>query len=490
MSSKRLGTSVAGLLVVVLLFTCGENGPSGEGDAGLSNTKCAKGLKAMGPACVPIFDECQDDEVPVLGGGCRHVGPPKTCLKGWAKVRGGWCEPILPNSKCPPGTMEVIGKSTCQPVGPPTKCLKGWALVKGGWCEPILPKNKCPMGTMEVIGKATCQPIGDCGSGTWGKIKTTASTIFVDQSYAGGVSDGSQSKPFKTIGAALYKAAPGDHISIAAGTYKENINIQRKVTLEGRCAQKVTIAGGSKDPVVEMTKWASGAVLRGVTISGTGAGLDVDGVDVTVERVAVSGCEGWGVMVDNGGNLALRDSLVFGNREVGVGTLSASAKLERTVVRDTRERASDKTGGSGVQAIIHLGQSQRSRLSLVDSLVSGNRTFGISVWSSKAELERTVVRHTREQLSDMKLGSGIHVAVQPGQSQGSELILQDSLVAGNRSVGIGLLSSKATIRRSVVRDTSEQTADKKVGFGIAAVVSSGQSKGSALFLQNCEMARR
>jgi len=50
-------------------------------------------------------------------------------------------------------------------------CLPGWTRGKGGWCEPILPKGPCAKGTMEVIGEVACQPMGDCGSGTWGKIK-------------------------------------------------------------------------------------------------------------------------------------------------------------------------------------------------------------------------------------------------------------------------------------------------------------------------------
>ena len=446
MGLRRAGTAIAGLLVVVLLFTCGENGPSDEGDSGVTNTKCAKGLKAMGPACVPIFDECKEDEVPMLGGGCKRVGPPRTCLKGWEKV-------------------------------------------KGGWCEPILPKTKCPLGTMEVIGKSTCQPIGDCGSGTWGNIKTSAKTIYVDQNSKGTSGLGTQAQPYLTIAAALNQAMAGDHIAVAAGTYKEDVSIIRKVALEGRCAQMVTILGGGNWPAVWMKKWASGSILRGVTITGAETGLNVDSVDVSVERVVVQRCQERGIQVAPGGVLTLRDSVVVGNREAGVAVFSAKAILERTVVRDTRERASDKSAGVGIMAMLQPGQSRLSELTIRDSLVAGNRFAGILLESSKAKVERTVIRDTRERASDKKFGFGIEGWVQSGQSVPSELAILDSIVAGNRYIGIALFSSKGTVERTVVRDTHEQVSDNGFGTGIQASIQSGQKHSSELTIRDSMVVR-
>ena len=456
------------------------------GTTGACATTCAAGLKSVGPVWVPIFDQCLGDEIPVLGGGCRHVGPPKTCLKGWAKVKGGWCEPILPKTKCPAGTMEVIGKTTCQPVGPPTKCLTGWALVTGGWCEPILPKGKCPAGTMEVIGKATCQPMGDCGSGTWGKIKTTASTIFVNQSYSGSSPDGSQSKPYITIGAALKAAGAGVHIVVAAGTYTEDVVIDKKVTLEGRCAQKVTITGAGKY-TVEVKSSASGSVIRGLKIAGASRGVLVDGAVVTMEIIDVRGCEDRGVQVQSSGALTLDDSIVAGNREVGVFIFGAKAILRRTVVRDTREHASYLDLGVGIMAQYQTGKV--SDLTLLDCVIDGNRATGIALLSSKATVQRSILRDTLEQKSDNKLGMGLWVACAAGPTPGSELNLLDSIVTGNRTAGIDLYSSKATVERSVVRDTLEDASDNGSGLGIQASVQAGLSRGSELILRDSLLAR-
>ena len=483
MRPRGVGVAVAGLLVVVVfLFTCGENGPSGEGDAS-TNTKCAKGLKPVGPACVPIFDECLDDEVPLLGGGCKRVGV-KECNGGW-----GIADP--PDWKC-------------KPIGTPRKCLKGWAKVKGGWCEPILPRGKCsdgtmpdgpcsdgtmpkvtcPNGTMEKIGYSNCQPIGDCGTGTWGKIKTTASTIYVDQTYNGGGSDGSQSKPFLTIGAALFNATTGKHIAVAAGTYKENVSIMQKVTLEGVCASKVFIYGTGTSQAVDIGKGASGTRLEGVTITSGNSGLRVHSTTATVARVAVRKCDWRGILVDSGSTLTLLDSLVADNRAAGLVVLSSKATVERTVVRNTRSQASDMRFGAGIQVAAQAGLSGGSELALRDSLVADNRTAGLVVLSSKATVERSVVRGTQAQFSDKQFGAGIQASVRAGQTRGSELVLRDSLVAGNRNGGIAVVSSKATIERSVVRDTREQASNQQNGLGIYASVEPGLNRNSELLIRN------
>ena len=78
----------------------------------------------------------------------------------------------------------------------------------------------------------------------------------------------------------------------------------------------------------------------------------------------------------------------------------------------------------------------------------------------------SVVRDTRAQLSTRTLGLGIHAGIDPrGQGRGSTLTLRDSLVAANRVVGIQLSSSTATLERSVVRDTRQQLSE---GRGLKA----------------------
>jgi len=151
----------------------------------------------------------------------------------------------------------------------------------------------------------------------------------------------------------------------------------------------------------------------------------------------------------------------------GLILLSSKATVERSVIRDTREDALSKEHGIGLWVGSHSLKSRRSVVSLSDSLLVGNHTVAISLLSSKATVERTVVRDTRVQASDNRYGRGIEVEVQHGHSAPSELVLRDSLVASNHDVGIGLFGSKGSIERSAISDT-RQDADGKRGDGLVA----------------------
>jgi hypothetical protein len=100
---------------------------------------------------------------------------------------------------------------------------------------------------MEAIGQATCQPVSDCGTGTYGKIPLTSSTVFVDQTSTGSGADGSAKKPYPTIGQAIKAAPAGAQIAVAAGKYVESLSLAKKVTLQGRCPQLVVLQGSAQD---------------------------------------------------------------------------------------------------------------------------------------------------------------------------------------------------------------------------------------------------
>ncbi len=388
-------------------------------DAGV----CGAGLRAMGPACVPVMDTCKANEVPVPGGGCKAVGPP-------------------------------------------TQCSKGWKLTADGWCEPLLPSGKCTGATMAVPGKATCQPVGDCGSGTYGRLKTAADTIHVDQAAATG-GDGSAASPYRTINAALTKGKAGAPIAVAAGTYDEQVELFRKVTLEGRCAAKVIITGGGKDPAVRAHKWASGSVMRGVTVTSKGKGIEVQGVDLTLERIIVSKSLNQGIYMSTG-KLTLRDSLVDSSQGVGVALHASTATLERVVVRRTGTSAGGL--GVGVLSSILMQSATPSRVSLSDCLLDGNGKWGLAVLDSEAKLTRTVVRDT---LDPGGSGAGLYALHGEASRQRPRLELDGCVILGNRRVGIEAYSADVLIKRSIIRDTLSTATSQAYGLGLMVAMAKG-----------------
>jgi len=479
------------------LATPDDAGP-GDGSTDASvDALCGAGLKPHGPACVPVLDDCKQGQVPVPGGGCKEVGiePCSGGLKGpmeatctpvgVVECSGGLkgpmeatCTPVGVEtcSAGPAGLKGLKGPAdpTCTSVGPPTTCLTGWAQIAKGWCEPVLPSGACAVGTMEVIGSATCQPIGDCGTGAYGTIQTDSKTLFVDQTYAGGGSDGTQAKPYTTLGDALQAAPSGAQIAVAAGTYQEDLAIKQPLTIEGRCAQKVVIKGQSSSAAA--VEIQAKVTLRGLTVTGPGEGIRATGAEVLVERVAVQQCGALGILAHKSAKVTLRYALVQGNHGAGVELRGSTAALEHAVVRGTESDVTTKLGGEGILATAEGAAS--STLTLGDCVIAGNRNNGVSIAGTTAIVDRTVISGTRPRAKDTTGGAGVKAA-------GAQAILtvRDGIVADNQHPGVSLLGAQATLERTVVRDTLSRDLDKTGGDGIQAIFdSAGPAK---LTLKQC-----
>ena len=284
------------LLGLVVVGCKGDNG-NGEPDGGTAVT-CGKGLKPYRTACIPIFNKCEGNEVPLLGGGCKAVGV-EVCTGGVKGPADSTCK-RLGVEACPGGIKGPPGWQ-CKQIGPLPKCPPGKTKVNSGWCEPILPPGKCAKGTIAVMGEATCQPMADCGTGRFGKIKTSAGTIFVDGSYTGGGSDGSLTKPHVTISEALKSAKSGAHIAIATGEYNEDLMIDSPVIIEGRCPTKVAVRGQGK-ALAAIVVSADNVQLRNLTVTGQDKGINIDGAQsVIIDGLAIIDSGSTGVKANSSG---------------------------------------------------------------------------------------------------------------------------------------------------------------------------------------------
>lgn len=395
---------------------------------------CTKPWVKGAPACRPKLDTCAEDKLPLPGGGCKRVGV-KLC-KGGIEAPPAW---------------------TCQTVGPPTTCRKGWSQGTGTRCAPVLPAAPCADATMPVIGQSVCQPVGDCGTGAYGAIVTGAATRFVDKSYTGGGSDGTKAKPYTSITAAVQAAGQGGQVAVAAGQYDEDVALSKQVKLEGRCAKLVTITGqksGIFDAAVKIT--ASGSIVRGVAVSGPGMGIYVTGANVqaTVSATLVTGCGGFGVGADLGAKLTLSDTSIVNAASLGVYVDGADATLQRVAVRATKPDPTYGDLGYGVSVSYLSAYSIPATLKVVDSLIDENHNVGVFIAAASATLEGTVVRKTQPGASTKDGGVGVVVYTTPKQ-QGT-LTLTESLLTGNRTAGLQLLDAVATVERSVIQDTESQ----------------------------------
>jgi hypothetical protein len=407
---------------------------------------CSKAWVKGAPPCRPKFDTCADDKLPLPGGGCKRVGV-KLCAGG----------------------IEAPPAWTCQPVGPPTTCRQGWSKGSGAHCAPVLPATVCTGATLPVIGKSVCQPVGDCGSSTYGAIVTGAATTFVDKSYTGGGSDGSKAKPYTSINAAVQAAGQGGHVAVAAGQYDEDVALSKQVKLEGRCAKLVTIKGqksGGIDAAVKIT--AGSATVRGVTVSGPAMGIYVTGAgtQATIDTTVVTGCSNFGVGADLGAKLTLTDTTVVGNTGVGVYVDGADAALQRVAVRGTKSDPIYNDLGYGVSVSYLSAYSVPATLKVVDSIIEENLSVGIYVVAANATLEGTVVRKTKPDPSNDQGGIGLLIFTTIKQQ--ATLTMKESLLTGNRTAGLHLSDAAATVERSVIMETEARAKDSALGVGILA----------------------
>jgi hypothetical protein len=172
--------------------------------------------------------------------------------------------------------------------------------------------------------------------------------------------------------------------------------------------------------------------------------------------------------------------MISKNTAAGVHFGGSTGKLERTIVADTRPYSSNSHEppygngyyGCGLNIIrdVKLSPVPPSDVALLDSLVTRNKLFGVSVFNSKATVERTVVRDTSPQAADGDGGDGINVMVTQQDKTPAQVLVRDALVAGNHFAGIGLFSAKGVIERTLVRNTNAAgTTDQlRRGYGLVA----------------------
>jgi len=459
-----------------------EEGDQGTADGGSTKT-CGKGLKLYKSACVPALDTCKDGEVPLIGGGCLAVGVVE-CTEG----------------------LKLPGAASCTRVGQPKTCPSGWSKVKGGWCEPAYATTKCAAGYKPVLGKSTCQQIRDCGSGTWGNIQATAKTLYVDPNAGGPIATGSQATPYTSINQALAKSWDGYHIALAAGTYNEDVNMNNKVTIEGRCPQMVTIKKASTTSYGTVDIFANGAVLKGVTVTGASTGIVIDrDVSATVEDVVVSGCPHSGILMFRRSALTLKNSLLQGNREFGFAQNGGKADISNTAILDSLPVLSSGKKGRGISATATSATDAPPEIKITDSLIRGNSGIGIQIRSMKATVTRTVVADTKPE-PDKSGGFGIFAEQFSTAKKSTSLILSDVLVASSRSAGIYIQGTQVTADRLVVRDTTSSAKDGLNGQGVRittgfilknpsqlqlkdSVLSGNQSSGLLVISSDCDVER-
>ena len=225
-------------------------------------------------------------------------------------------------------------------------------------------------------------------------------------------------------------------ICLEAGTWTENLTIERGVTIRGTGEEPSVIEGREENSnVIEVSASEPiNVVLENLTVSGTskevGVGVTVVGqAEFTAHNITITENDGGGLFLSHEAPAELHDSTVSQNGFAGIALQQFSEKLTLGNSRVTKNRG---------RGILHLGSAQ---MEVRNSSVSRNDGAGISVAGPATTIRGSMVAENA--------GPGIRLRVS------AQTEIRDSTISQNDHSGIQVRgSSEATIRDNAITNNS------------------------------------
>ncbi|MEO0323763.1 MAG: hypothetical protein AAF447_12455 [Myxococcota bacterium] len=377
-------------------------------------------------------------------------------------------------------------------------CAEGWrerSIEGARACEPFAADapSRCSAGEVHLPGTPGCAPVGRaCGEGRFASTADVPSgtpILHVDAATEAG-GDGSSARPFRALGDALDRAAPGALLALAAGSYAVDREWPDSLSLRGVCAARTTlVAAGDVPAILSLGPGSAARAIEDVTLTAsdlpalrvTGAGPRVElrglevrstgtypaamrvggGADVVVDGLGArhlgSGpADTFGLSIDGGASV--EGQRVSFDGFVGVGLAvtgtGSSASLTEAVIRNTAERTPPAALGSGVQA------AAGARLVLERTLLLDNVETGVTVLGdgTTATLTELVVRGTQPTEGFYSAGLGVLL--------GAQAVAERVLADGNVDVAVGVDSGGASLslRDGVITGTRARPESRTAGL--------------------------
>lgn len=347
---------------------------------------------------------------------------------------------------CPPGEL-LVADGTCLAPGV-EECASGFETDGRGGCMAILPDAPCEMGFMAVPGDETCQSVATCGASAYDGIPVEPSTVYVDPTYSGSVTDGSLAMPYTTLDEAMAAAPAGAIVALAPGTYAPAV-ITKSLRIWAACPDWVTFSATTGAAIrIE----ADAVELHRLAV--TGRGVVVDGATgVLMSEMWLHDADTIGLRADGGADVTLVDSLV--ERATGRGAVAteSAVTVDRSEIRD----GIPDGGGNAYGA---ASSDADATLSILGSWLHHGTGIGLDVVGGQALVERTVVSDTR--MKDGAEGSGVYVRTDADGERGS-LELRDVIVERNNHHGVVVYGSELEGQRVIIRDVVSHDATTSSG---------------------------
>lgn len=158
---------------------------------------------------------------------------------------------------------------------------------------------------------------------------------------------------YESIQEAVNEAFDGDIIYVKAGTYRENLVINKSIILVGEDSRRTLLNGGMGDYTILIER--GGVVITGFTITGGGTIMDIGG-------------RGAGLQIYNSSHVLVFRNYFTGNRMAIYIHSSSDISIIENLIYGNREG-------------IYLTKSRRVMVS--ENILTENPSFGIHLTSSK-----------------------------------------------------------------------------------------------------------
>lgn len=198
-----------------------------------------------------------------------------------------------------------------------------------------------------------------------------AAVLLVPESYA-------------TIQAALDATVPGDDVSVAPGTYVEDIAfVNDDVTLRSRVPHAATIQGAGNNNIVVFN--TINGTIRDFVIDGAGVsrtGVFVSNAVVTIENNNITGNQFYGVSVSSGGEALIAKNRITNNGSIGLfaGILVQGGSVATIANNFVSGNAIGVRAWSGADGTV-----------IVNNTIVSNPLHGLSLGESLMRVQNNVI---------------------------------------------------------------------------------------------------
>ncbi|HER23754.1 MAG TPA: DUF1565 domain-containing protein [Candidatus Atribacteria bacterium] len=152
---------------------------------------------------------------------------------------------------------------------------------------------------------------------------------YVDIENISGIEDGTQTYPFNSICEAIEAATPGKSVIVAAGTYNEQLIVNKSITLRGASRDNTFISGGG--------------------LSGNLISLQADNITISGFTIESASSASTGIYFDSYSSIDINNNLIKNNKDYGINYSNSAPIIEdNNIENNSSSGIKVATGGAGI----------------------------------------------------------------------------------------------------------------------------------------------